>query len=51
MHLSAMANLYPANGYCIVKLWKIRTVGRLAEKLGEMKSICIGNVMEIVKRY
>ena len=31
------------------KLWGISTVGSLAKKLGELMSICIGNVMEIVK--
>ena len=34
------------------KAWWIRTVGSLVEKtlvFGELKSICIGNVMEIVK--
>ena len=41
--------------YCIVKtfgskeVWRIRTVGSLAEKNGELKSTCIGYVMEIVK--
>ena len=33
-----------------IKVWRIKTVGSLAEKnFGELKSICIGNVMEIVK--
>ena len=31
------------------KLWRIRTVGSLVENLGKLKSIYIGNVMEIVK--
>ena len=32
------------------KVWQVRTVGSLAEKsFGELKSICIGNVIEIVK--
>ena len=31
------------------KVWRIGTVGNLVEKFGELKSICIGNVMETVK--
>ena len=32
------------------KVWRIRTVGSLAEKnFGKLKSTCIGNVMDIVK--
>ena len=32
------------------KGWRIRTIGSVAEKrYGELKSICIGNVMEIMK--
>ena len=32
------------------KLWRIRTGGSLVEKtFGNLKSICLGNVMEIVK--
>ena len=38
---------YSKNTLAVKKFWRITTVGSLAEKT--LKSICIGNVMEIVK--